>query len=331
MSLSGNEPRARTRATLLLRGCGLIAALAFLARGVKWQEVTLALRRAGLGLPLVVVVLNAGMMSLRALRLRLLLGKKLSFASSFSALLTSSALNNVTPFRGGHLARLWMIERASGVSKSAALAISLVENLVELSVLAVLAFCASWITTGQRWATVATPVLFAASAGALFMLRTMPWGRSGTDAKGPRGALRRFLVQAQPGFAALSKPGVLPGALLLSFLAWLFEAVMILVCARSMALTLSFPSTILVLLGINLALALPSTPASAGPFEGATVAVLMLAGIAKEPSLAFALFYHALQVLPVTVAGVVVLLATRRDRTEVDSSAERALGWRGRF
>jgi glycosyltransferase 2 family protein len=89
---------------------------------------------------------------------------------------------------------------------------------------------------------------------------------------------------------------------------------MILVCARSMELTLSFPLAVIVLFGINLALTLPSTPASAGPFEGATVAVLLFAGIAKAPAVGFAFFYHAIQVVPVTVVGAAVLLMAKRGR-----------------
>jgi uncharacterized membrane protein YbhN (UPF0104 family) len=101
---------------------------------------------------------------------------------------------------------------------------------------------------------------------------------------------------------------------LLSLLAWLCEATMILTCARSLGLALPFPLAVIVLFGINLALTLPSTPASAGPFEGATVAVLLFAGIAKAPAVAFAFFYHAIQVVPVTVAGAAVLLIAKRGR-----------------
>jgi hypothetical protein len=119
-------------------------------------------------------------------------------------------------------------------------------------------------------------------------------------------------VRLEPGFRALSKPNIPAQALLLSLLVWLCEATMVLLCARSMGLEVPLPLAIVVLLGINLALALPSTPASAGPFEGATVAVLMLAGFAKAPALAFAVFYHAIQVIPVTLVGVLMILLARR-------------------
>jgi hypothetical protein len=305
---------------MVLRGLVLAAALFFLARGVKWHDISIAVRRAGVLVPSVVVAMNACMMGLRALRLRVLLARRLSFRSAFTTLLTSSALNNVTPFRGGHVARLWMLESTAGVTKSAALAVTLVENLLEIAVLALLAFAASCLTSDQGWATVAAPLVFAGTVALLILL----WATAGRAARvgvargtlrgGWRGKLRQFLLRSERGCRALSEPGVPARAALLSLLAWLCEAAMILVCARSMGLALSFPLSVVVLFGINLALALPSTPASTGPFEGATVAVLLFAGIAKGPAVAFAFFYHAIQVVPVTVVGAAALLLSRRRR-----------------
>ena len=91
-----------------------------------------------------------------------------------------------------------------------------------------------------------------------------------------------------------------------------------------MGMAIPFPLAVIVLVGINLALLLPSTPASAGPFEGATVAVLMLAGIGKTPAVAFALFYHAIQVIPVTAVGVLVLLVAKRRRSPEPARASTA-------
>jgi uncharacterized protein (TIRG00374 family) len=305
---------------LVLRGLILSAALVFVAWGVRWHDMSDALRRAGFALPAVVVALNACMMSLRALRLRILLRGDLSFASSFVALLTSSAINNLTPFRGGNVARLWMLERAAGVTKSAAVALTLVENLLEVTVLAAIGFVASCFVIGQRWATLATPVVLSAAIAVLILLRltTRRAADAATTARPRIGSPgwvekgRQLLVRLEPGLRALSKPGVAAQALLLSLLAWICEATMILLCARSLGLQIPLPLATVVLLGINLALALPSTPASAGPFEGAAVAVLMLAGFAKAPAFAFAIFYHAIQVIPVTLVGVTVVLLTKR-------------------
>lgn len=211
-----------------------------------------------------------------------------------------------------------MIERASGVTKSSALAVTLIESLVELAVLGLLGIGASWFVVGQRWAAVAAPTAFIATVSVLVLLRAKAkcapnsgQSQTSTGPAGP-GRLRGLLARLQPGFRALSVRGVPARALALSLLAWLCETLMIRLCGRSIGLPISFPLAIIVILGVNLALSLPSTPAGAGPFEGAVVAVLMLAGATKGPAVAFAFFYHAIQVVPVTTAGAAVLLFGRR-------------------
>jgi uncharacterized protein (TIRG00374 family) len=304
---------------LALRVLVLFAAFVFLARGVRWLDVTTAARRAGFLLPALIVAVNACMMAVKALRLRVLLrNPKVSFGSCFWALLTCSAINNVTPFRGGDVARLWMLERAGGVTKSAAMAIAVVEGLIELSVLATIGFFASLAISGQRWATVTAPVVVFAAIAVLIVLRVTT-GRAADAAApntgSPRGLsmrTREFLRRLEPGSRALSEPGAATRAIALSVVAWLCECVMVVLCAHAVGLPIGFALAPIVLLGINLAMALPSTPASAGPFESAAAGVLILAGVAKGPAVAFALLYHAIQVIPVTLVGVTVLLLLRR-------------------
>jgi uncharacterized protein (TIRG00374 family) len=310
---SGPAMPRRPWSRLALRALTLVAALVFLARGVHWHDLTGASRRVGILAPSLVLVLNACMLALRSIRLRILLRRQISIAASLAVRLTSSALNNLTPFRGGDVARLWMVERASGIRKPAAAAIAVVESLTEIAVLAPIGFSASFLVAGQRWATIATPLVFCLAIGMLVALEVTTGHAARTVAcrHNSLARLRRFLGRLEPGFRALSEPRVLAPVLMLSLLAWSCETVMIFVCARAMGIEMSFALAAVVLVGINLALVLPSTPASAGPFEGAIVGVLMLAGSAKGPAVAFALFYHAIQVVPVTVVGATLLLMAK--------------------
>jgi uncharacterized membrane protein YbhN (UPF0104 family) len=69
---------------------------------------------------------------------------------------------------------------------------------------------------------------------------------------------------------------------------------------------------LLVLLSLNLAIAVPSTPAQVGAFELGASAPLALLGVPPERALAFALLYHVMQALPTTLAGLPLLRAVRR-------------------
>jgi uncharacterized membrane protein YbhN (UPF0104 family) len=62
-----------------------------------------------------------------------------------------------------------------------------------------------------------------------------------------------------------------------------------------------------VLLAINAAILVPSTPAHLGIVEAAAGAALIALGVAPERALAGAVLYHAVQVLPSTVLGLAVL------------------------
>src|SRR4029079_10215533 len=65
-----------------------------------------------------------------------------------------------------------------------------------------------------------------------------------------------------------------------------------------------WPTAGLILLTLNLAIAVPSTPGQVGAFEAGAVAGLRAMGVELAPALAFALVYHVMQVGPVLLAGL---------------------------
>ncbi|HXJ21274.1 MAG TPA: lysylphosphatidylglycerol synthase transmembrane domain-containing protein [Polyangia bacterium] len=274
------------------------AALWFVVRGVAWDAVAASLKQARPALLLGVVALNAAMMSVKAARLRLLLQGGASLRSCLLAKLTASAVNNVLPFRGGDMARLWMLERHAGISKSAAAAIAVLEALFELVTLGVIALLGSLGAPGERWAAGAAAVLGLVATTLLIASRWVTHL--------PRWA-RELATRVEPGVRALRDRGIVAKSAALSAVAWGLEVVMIMTCARALQLSIGPALAAVILLGINLALAVPSSPAGAGAFEGAVVVVLTLAGLGKSEAVAFALLYHLIQVVPVTLAGALVV------------------------
>src|SRR5262249_46787786 len=79
---------------------------------------------------------------------------------------------------------------------------------------------------------------------------------------------------------------------------------------------------LLILFTLNLAITLPSTPAQVGALEVGALAALDLLHVPSEPALAFALLYHALQVLPLIVAGLALELRLVLGREPPGSFAE---------
>ncbi|MFL5303721.1 MAG: lysylphosphatidylglycerol synthase transmembrane domain-containing protein [Polyangia bacterium] len=303
--------RATTRraASLAARIAVVVGALWFVLRGVNGAVVGATLRHARPWPLVAVVALNALVMGVRAVRLRLLLGGAAGLLACWLAKLTASAMNNVIPLRGGDMARLWMLQRHAHISKTGAAAIAVVEGLFDMATLGALALVAAAGLRTQHWA-VGVAVVVGPGAAVLIGLSRRLARRPRTSAQQTgrwRRAFVRVAARIEPGVRALRQPGVIPRVAATSLLSWAVELCMVVVCARAVHLPIGPRLAAVVLLAINVAMAVPSSPAGAGAFEGAVVVVLTLAGIGKSPALAFALLYHLAQVVPVTIAGTLVV------------------------
>jgi uncharacterized protein (TIRG00374 family) len=121
------------------------------------------------------------------------------------------------------------------------------------------------------------------------------------------GFLRTAAARIAPGMSVLRSSEATAETLGASLAAWSCEIAMIILCARAIGLHVAPVLAVVVLLGINLAMAVPALPANAGTFESAAAVVLVFAKVGKPMAVAFALLYHMVQVVPVTLAGLGVL------------------------
>jgi uncharacterized membrane protein YbhN (UPF0104 family) len=90
----------------------------------------------------------------------------------------------------------------------------------------------------------------------------------------------------------------LTGALGLLFVAWVVDLAVVLLVMKALGIAQPWPAGIFVLLTLNVAIALPSTPAQVGAFEVGAMTGLHFLGVPPEQGLAFAVLYHAIQILP---------------------------------
>lgn len=280
-------------------------------RGVGWSDVANSLRRARLSLLGATVLLNVLMMTVKAIRLRLLLGGRASVATCFAANLSGSALNNLTPFRGGDVARLWMLEVHAGVTKTSAAVIALAEHIFELLALSVLACLAAASIHTQGWAVSSAAALLFAMVIAVLIVGHAGRHPPGSESEAPQGKGRLWRLlhrRVQPAAAVLRSRKTVAAALALSLLSCLIEARMVTLTGDAVGLKTGTALALVVLFGINVAMAVPALPASAGVFEAGATLVLMRAGVVRDRALAFAILYHLVQVVPVTLAGGILIL-----------------------
>jgi uncharacterized protein (TIRG00374 family) len=86
-------------------------------------------------------------------------------------------------------------------------------------------------------------------------------------------------------------------------LTWAADFAMVTLCLYAVGIDVPIGAGLLILFTLNLTIIVPSTPASVGALELGVLAATRLLHIPDEPALAFALIYHALQVVPLIVAG----------------------------
>ena len=245
-------------------------------------------------LALVVPSLLALGFVLRAARFRALLGngstRRASFNDVLGSVVVSQAANNVLPLRAGELVRTRdFVVRGYPLGRVASAQI--MEKGIEL--LTLTAWTAPVLIRGRlvHWPILASVLLVALVLGAAIWI----WRRirDTEDAIALLGSL-------QCGFRDLAT------AIAWSFLADGLEVALIHICLESLGIRAGIEIDVTVLAAVNLAIALPSMPASFGALEAGAALGLVIAGVPRESAIGFALLYRVVQWVPVTLAGAVV-------------------------
>lgn len=214
--------------------------------------------------------------------------------------------NTVLPVRAGDLGRGLLAGGASDAGAAAGLATILLEKTADVLVLVAALVLSILLAGPQRW--VGTLAAFAGAMAACGLLAVMALSRMSSLAR-----LRRLRPLARPvalldkAAAVVPAPRDLPPIAAVSVALWLASALNTWCVLRAAGIAVGFPGALLVTAGLNLALAIPSGPASLGSYELAIVALLSAMGVATAPAQVAALAMRAAQYLPPTLLGVPAL------------------------
>jgi uncharacterized protein (TIRG00374 family) len=114
----------------------------------------------------------------------------------------------------------------------------------------------------------------------------------------PRESVERAPQDFLDGLAGLLRMRIAVVAFGLTILSWLVLGIGFWLLTLAFHLHVSYLAGLLVVIGIGLAMILPSSPAALGVFEGATVVCLGAYGISDSRALSYALVLHVLNFLP---------------------------------
>ncbi len=280
---------------------GVAAACVVLLRRLDLAHLGRALASASLPLVAVAIALNLVQLVARALLLRVLLTplRSVGVWRLYRYNLALFAANNLLPARAGEWVRIELLFRREAVPRSASLAVAVVEKVIDALALLALALALPLLLRELAPSLTAISWLLGA-AGVAGLVAVAVLARRGGKASGVWAQLAR-------GAAAARDPRSLAAAIGWALASHLVDAAGIAVCLAALGIALPPAASLVVLLAVTTVLALPSAPAGVGSLEVGAVAALRLLGVDEARALAFALVYHAMQVVPVTLLGLVAL------------------------
>ncbi len=206
----------------------------------------------------------------------------------FRYTIVAAAASAIAPARAGDFARLWMFKR-HGVSMRTTGAIVGWEKVSDFLALLLIVAPLPWLL----------PSLPKPALSALRALSLAPLFVIVAAVAVHRSARVRAWMKMPEGMAGAMLLALVPNAL-----AWLADLGAIALVSRSLGLGGSFATCALVLLGVNVAILVPATPANAGTLELGAIVALGVAGVSTERATAFALLYHVMQLAPVVAIGL---------------------------
>jgi len=221
--------------------------------------------------------------------------------------------NNFLPARAGEVIRSLLISRQSRLSKTYVLTTALSERLMDVIAL-VLASSIVLLGVNPKpaWmADLSRSMAIVATLGALTVTVVPHTGNLLTKLLGrlplPAGfhiKLVGLSEQVLLGMRAFHHWGRFGGFVALTAAIWTCDALAAMAGSHALDLSLTFPVALLLLTGLGLGSALPSTPGYVGIYQFVAVSVLVPFGVGKDAALAFILITQAVGYAVVVLLGL---------------------------
>lgn len=304
--------------------------LYFSVRGVDWTRVWQTISGARWSLLGVACLTSTLAFFLRALRWRILLNAETWFSVStvFWANMAGYLGNNFLPARAGEVIRSFLISRRSSLSKTYVLTTALGERLMDVIALVLWSSLVLLnVDPKPRWMQdLSRTMAIIAGAGAVAMMLLPHTGglvenllRRIPLPERLRKPVLHLAGQILLGLRAFHHWGRFTGFVALTVVIWMTDACGVIIGARALGLTISFRVALLLLTGLGLGSALPSTPGYVGIYQFVAVTVLTPFGILRDDALAYILVAQVLAslvILALGLPGLYQLQGAKREKSE---------------
>jgi len=222
----------------------------------------------------------------------------------FRYTIATFAASAIAPARAGEVLRIWTLKRRENVPAADTAAVAVAEKLLDGITMLILVAPVPWLIPRLPAWVGGSIAMCAGIAVGVFIGLYIAVGRVGVDASAHKTWLRRFIA----GMHVLRSPKRLFAAIAVLTLVWIADLGEVMLVLDAVGIHLSIAAGLLILFTLNLAITIPSTPAQVGALEVGALAALEVLHVPAEPAVAFALLYHALQVVPLIGVGLALEL-----------------------
>jgi uncharacterized membrane protein YbhN (UPF0104 family) len=278
--------------TLLI--VGLLTGLFFFARSINLKALKDALESANLVMLGLAIALNFGNAFCKAVYWSVAMppATPVPIFPMFRVGLAAQVASLLAPARAGDAFRVWQLKRLFHVEVPMSLVVTAVEKIGDIASLLILCTPIFWLLPDLPANIHRSLLVLPIGLGAIALAVSY-------TLRHPKLAGSRWLS----GLALFERPKAVAWGGFFIFSAWALDLVEIRCCMAAVGAEGGFPVALLALLLVNLAVALPISPGNAGTHELGGTLALTLAGASKEEAVAFALLYHAVQTIPLVLAG----------------------------
>lgn len=293
--------------------------LYFALREMDWNSFFATLQGAQYKLLPLVLLWTSFSYLIRAMRWQVLLAaeKPISLADVFWANMSGYLGNNLLPARMGELVRAAYANRIANLSMSFALASGISERLMDVVALILLG-SASLALSGIASDTLQGAIQFMSVMAGIGMIAiiTLPRlggllekivGSIGFIQLGVKEKLLSFLKKFLMGFQALLNFRRAVTFILLTALIWLMDGLSVVLTGYLLHIPITLIQAFVLLAGLGLSSAIPSTPGYVGVYQFVAVTTLGPFGIKPAAALAFILFAQIANWLIVGIWGLTAL------------------------
>jgi len=296
----------------------ILVFLILFARTINWHQAWNAMRHASLPLLAAAIGVNLLSVLIKGVRWWLFL-RPIGITSlplAIRATVAGAGLNNVLVASGGDAARVVFVSRVSGVSSSTVLASMAMEKLFDpigfviLLVAGVLVF--ELPPQFERWKLPAELLLVVIVLLLVFFVyatrRMKPEHVPERRAK-PRtfmGKVRAYFTSFGQTAARLATGPRFLAAIVLSLASWACQLWTFDLAASAAHVQIPLAGSLACLLGINVGLIIRATPGNVGFFQFVYALMAEQFGVARNDAIAVSLLIQTLQILPLTLLGIVL-------------------------